>query len=198
MWRRGDVIVRREVLNDGRVWAGTTVHVVQDKPDLLATYIAEGAPLAFPPGPWPIDGGRHPWHGKRRWKGHGALMLQRPRDAYAVWVFWHGPAREFRGWYVNLQAPFRRTPIGYDTQDFELDILVPLDDKWSLKDAELLDHRVREGRFTAEQARAIRSEGDRIGRDLDARRYWWSDEWASWQQDPSWQPAALPDGWNVG
>ena len=52
-------------------------------------------------------------------------MLQRPGDAYAIWHFWHGPEREFRGWYVNLQEPFRRTAQGYDTQDLELDIWVP-------------------------------------------------------------------------
>jgi hypothetical protein len=43
---------------------------------------------------------------------------------HAIWVFWHGPQREFRGWYVNLQEPFRRTSLGVDTQDLELDILI--------------------------------------------------------------------------
>jgi len=29
-------------------------------------------------------------------------MLHRPADAYAVWVFWRGPARAFHCWYLNL------------------------------------------------------------------------------------------------
>jgi predicted RNA-binding protein associated with RNAse of E/G family len=106
-----------------------------------------------------------------------------------VWVFWHGPEREFRGWYLNLQEPFRRTPQGYDTQDLELDIWVPIDGRWEWKDEELLDQRVREGRFTAAQAEAIRAEGARITAELDAGRRWWSDDWAQWQPPAGWRAA---------
>jgi hypothetical protein len=113
-------------------------------------------------------------------------MLQRPGDAYAIWLFWHGPDREFRGWYVNLQEPFRRTAVGYDTQDLELDIWLPLDASWEWKDDELLEQRVQEGRFTAAQVAAIRAEGARIAADLDDGRRWWSGDWASWTPDPGW------------
>jgi hypothetical protein len=118
--------------------------------------------------------------------GHGLLMLQRPGDAYAIWLFWHGPDREFRGWYVNLQEPFRRTAEGYDTQDLELDIWLPLDAPWEWKDDELLEQRVRDGRFTSAQVAAIRAEGARIAADLDEGRRWWSGAWASWTPDPVW------------
>ena len=50
MWAEGDVVLRREVLNDGRPWVETTVVVVRDEPGLLATYLAEGTPFTFPPG----------------------------------------------------------------------------------------------------------------------------------------------------
>ena len=185
-WQPGEAVVRQEVLNDGRVWLRFPVLVVRDDPGLLATYVPEGTPFEFPEGSWPTSNGRHPWHGRERWKGHGLLMLQRPGDAYAIWLFWHGPEREFRGWYVNLQEPFRRNARGYDTQDLELDIWVPLDAPWEWKDDELLDERVREGRFTAAQAAEIRAEGARIAADLDAGRRWWSDDWASWTPDHAW------------
>ena len=185
-WQPGEAVVRQEVLNDGRVWLRFPVRVVRDDPGLLATYVPEGTPFEFPEGSWPTSNGRHPWHGRERWKGHGLLMLQRPGEAYAIWLFWHGPEREFRGWYVNLQEPFRRDAQGYDTQDLELDIWVPLDAPWEWKDDELLDERVREGRFTAAQAAEIRAEGARIAADLDAGRRWWSDDWASWTPDHAW------------
>ncbi len=185
-WQPGEAVVRQEVLNDGRVWLRFPVLVVRDDPGLLATYVPEGTPFEFPEGSWPTSNGRHPWHGRERWKGHGLLMLQRPGDAYAIWLFWHGPEREFRGWYVNLQEPFRRNAQGYDTQDLELDIWVPLGARWEWKDDELLDERVREGRFTAAQAAEIRAEGARIAADLDAGRRWWSDDWASWTPDHAW------------
>ena len=88
-WNPGDVVVRREVLNDGHPWAEIAVIVIEDSPELLVTYIPEGAPIRFPPAPF----GPHPWLGKERWHGHGTLMLQRPDNWYAVWVFWSGPKR---------------------------------------------------------------------------------------------------------
>ena len=66
-----------------------------------------------------------------------------------IWLFWRGAGRAFAGWYVNIQEPFRRTVTGYDTQDLELDIWIPLDRPWEWKDEELLERRVEEGRFTA-------------------------------------------------
>jgi len=99
----------------GKPWLGTIVFVVEDTPDLLASYLPEGSPFIFPDGEWPGDG-RHPWHGRGVWEGHGVLMLQRPGESYAVWHFWNGPGRRFGGWYLNLQEPFRRTAVGYDSR----------------------------------------------------------------------------------
>lgn len=178
MWAAGEVVVRREVRNDGWAWLEVPVLVVRDDADLLVTYMAEGAPFTFPPGPE-----RHPWSDRGAWQGHGVLMLHRPRDAHAVWVFWHGPERAFHGWYLNLQEPFRRTAEGYDTQDLELDIWIPAGGAWQLKDDELLDVRVREGRFTQDQARATRREAARITAELDAGRQWWDDAWSTWRPD---------------
>ena len=190
VWAEGDVILRREVLNDGRAWVEIPVRVVRDEPDLLATYIPEGAPFHFPEGDWPTRSGVHPWHGKERWQGHGVLMLQRPDEAHAIWIFWEGPEREFHGWYVNLQEPFRRTPDGYDTQDLELDIWVPLGGGWEWKDADALEERVREGRFTPEQVEAIWAEGRRVVSELEAGHRWWDPWWALWEPDPAWTHVA--------
>ena len=96
------------------------------------------------------------------------LMLQRPGEAHAVWHFWDGPDRDFRCWYLNLQSPFRRTSIGYDTQDLELDIVVAPDGSFVLKDLELMDQRVADGRFTPELVAEVIVDGDRIMADLAA------------------------------
>jgi hypothetical protein len=194
VWTNGDVVLRREVLNDGRPWLEVPVIVVQDDDELLATYIAEGAPFRFPPGPFPTGNGLHPWHGKQRWHGHGVLMLQRPGEAHAVWVFWAGPERTFRGWYINLQEPFRRTDHGYDTQDLELDIWVPTDRPWEWKDAEMMELRIAEGRYTADQVETTWVEGRRVAAELDAGRRWWAESWATWQPDPAWPTPELPGG----
>ena len=194
-WRHGDVVLRREILNDGRSWAEVPVIVVRDEPELLATYIASGAPFRFPPGDWPTATGEHPWAGKTHWHGHGVLTLQRPGEAHSVWVFWHGEGRSFHGWYLNLQEPFRRTPFGYDTQDHELDIWIPRDGPWALKDDALLDERVREGRFTPEQAAEIRAEGRRLTEALEAGDRWWDETWSLWKPDPAWPTPTFDLSW---
>ncbi len=194
LWQPGQAIVRREVLRHG-IWLGTMVFVIEDRPDLLVSYLPEGAPFGFPPGDWPTPDGRHPWHGRQSWEGHGTLMLQRPGDAHAVWHFWHGPERAFAGWYLNLQEPFRRTAIGYDTQDLELDIWVRPDGNWNYKDMEVLPDRVAEGRWTEEEVAEIKRNGKRLGARLDAGERWWDESWADWRPDPAWQVPDLPDGW---
>lgn len=187
-WQPGDVVVRREIAW-GRPWLACPVFVVADTTELLATYLAQGAPFGYLPG-WP-----HPWYPQPAWYGHGVLMLQRPGEDYAVWHFWEGPDRAFARWYLNFQEPFRRTAIGYDTQDLELDVVIGLDRSCRLKDADLVEQRVREGRFTSAVADRIRAEAERIIGDVAAGRTWWDDEWASWEPDPAWVAPELPAGW---
>lgn len=193
-WQRGEPIVRREVWR-GKPWMGTVVLVVEDAPDLLVTYLPEGAPFAFPDGDWP--GGRHPWHGRGAWAGHGVLMLHRPGDAYAVWHFWEGASRRFTGWYLNLQDPFRRHCDGFDTMDHELDVWIPAGGVWRFKDAHLLAERVAEGRFTSEEVTSFRRTGDAIGSMLDDGEAWWDEAWTRWAPDRGWEVPALPPRWDA-
>lgn len=189
----GEAIVRREVWHEEPKvgWAGI---VVVDTPELLALYMPEGSPFVFAAD---FFGAPHPWSCRDRWEGHGVLQLQRPGEMHAVWVFWHGPERAFRGWYVNLQEPFRRARLGFDTQDLELDIVVGLDGSWRYKDDEKLESWIDRGRWTAGEVDAIRKEGARLAVELDSGRRWWTDEWAGWTPDPRWRTPALPTDWDT-
>lgn len=104
------------------------------------------------------------------------LELRRPGDAYSVVHFWRGENGAFTCWYVNLEEPFRRTPIGFDSSDQELDIVVLPDRSWFFKDWDLLDQHVARGRYSPELVATIRAEGLRIGAELDARTHWWDDQ----------------------
>ena len=55
--------------------------------------------------------------------GEGPLGVHRPGHPCAVWAYWGRPDR-LPGWYVNVQVPDRRTEIGSDSLDLELDLLV--------------------------------------------------------------------------
>ena len=190
-WEPGQHIVHREIWR-GRPWHANMAIVVEDTAEALVSYTPEGSPHAFPAS---ADGRKHPWDGRQRWVGNGVLMLQRPGEAYAVWHFWEGEERAFDGWYLNLQEPFRRTAIGFDTQDLELDIWLPLDGNWRFKDDELLEVRIADGRFTSSQVERIRELGSSIGAMLDRGERWWADSWTAFTPDPGWVTPAFPAGW---
>ncbi len=209
-WSAGDVIVRREVLGmsplqgdgsrapwHGKPWFGCPVRVIEDSETQLVTYLPPGAAFGFVDGAWPTPDGRHPWHGRTSWTGHGCLMVQRPGDHHAVWHFWDGPDRTFACWYINLQTAFQRTTIGYDTQDLELDLVVLPDGTWTMKDQEALGERVQEGRYSQRLHDWVLDLGEELGAALDARRHWWDHGWAGWSPDPGWRHLALPGGWET-
>lgn len=123
-------------------------------------------------------------------------MLQRPGDAYAVFVFWRGEPRTFAQWYLNLQAPFRRTSIGIDTVDHTLDLWSSDGETWHWKDEETLGECVSQGRLTASEAAAIHAEGVRLHAQLRASGRWWDDAWANWTPDPTWDVPTLRDDWD--
>lgn len=194
-WSYGDIVVRREI-SWGQPCLAIPVYVVQDSEDLLATYIAQHAPFSFADVPWPTETGRHPWWPRSGWSGHGTLMLQRPGEAYAVFLFWEGVERRFAAWYLNLQDPFRRTAIGYDTEDHELDVVVLRTGEWFFKDEDALAASLRRGRYAGAAETAIRRQGADIAEMLDHGKRWWDKSWADWVPDPSWAPpAAAPQGW---
>jgi hypothetical protein len=188
----GEPIVRRDVWH-GRPVVGWGGIVVADDEDLLALYMPEGSPLGFPPEDF--FGAPHPWSNKDRWTGHGVLQLQRPGEMHAVWVFWSGPERELGSWYLNVQEPFRRSSIGFDTQDLELDLVVSPDGRWRFKDDEKMDGWIERGRWTASEVEGIRAEGRRLAARLEAGERWWDERWASWTPDPGWPVPQLPAGW---
>jgi len=190
------VIVRREVLH-GRLWSAFPTYVVADDPGLLALFVPTGSPLAFPD--WPYDRWHHPWHvaGYTKWSGHGKLMLHRPTDAYSVDVYWSGDDRVFAGWYINLQEPIRRHRVGVDTLDHELDFWQPAVGQWEIKDEDLFERRVQEGRYSSTQAESIRATGVKVAKLLDERAFWWDDRWAGWMPPDSWLASPMPTDWDT-
>jgi hypothetical protein len=203
-WSSGDIVARDELLGfqpdevtsrtaaDG-VWLQTPVYVVEDTAEHLVTYTAPGARFRFPAGPWPTSTGRHPWSDRGgAWSGNGCLMVQRPGEHVAIWHFWDGEDRRFACWYLNLQTAFVRTPTGYSTQDLELDIIVLPDGQFVVKDDELLDERVSDGRYTTELVTWIRAYGNDLTSRLQSDGPWWDRSWAQWTPPDDWIDPELP------
>ena len=121
----------------------------------------------------------------------GQLRLSRRDQVYSVHLFRH-PDGSFRGWYVNLERPQRRTRLGFDFEDELLDLWIEPGHEPEWLDEDELDEAVRLGIFSAERATEIRAKGERV---LAVQP--WPTGWEEWQPDPRWQAPSLPPGWEV-
>lgn len=196
-WSAGASIILREV-RQGQIWSAKPVTVVQDTPELIALWMAPGTRWLQPRRP---DGGRvgivdvlrDSWVlGEAVWHGGGALILQLPTAAHALIGFWDDDNQHLSSWYLNLQAPLRRTPLGFDTLDHILDIVVSPDRRtWAWKDEELLAEAVSRGLVTPEAANAFRTEGERALQLLLDGQPPFSSGWERWAPDPAWGIPAL-------
>jgi len=102
----------------------------------------------------------------------------------------------FLGWYVNLETPWRRTALGYDSTDHLLDIWVDPDRRWRWKDENHLAEAVEIELFSQEQAREFRAEGERVIEQIEAWSGPFDEGWEIWRPDPTWPLPSVPDGWD--
>ena len=131
---------------------------------------------------------------EREWRAGGTLRLTPPDEAHSVDLYW-GEAREFLGWYVNLQDPLVRGPIGFDTSDHILDLWVHPDRSWEWKDEDELEGVLALGFFDEREVEAIRREGDRVIERVTAWAPPFCDGWEDWRADPTWPVPTLPESW---
>jgi hypothetical protein len=117
-----------------------------------------------------------------------------PGRQHSVWVFWENGdrGREFSRYFVNLEEPCRRTPIGFDTQDHTLDIVVQPDLTWNWRDEAELEAHVGEGFFTRELAESIRAEGTRVIDEISRQQHPCL-SWPDWVPNPEWTIPHLSD-----
>jgi predicted RNA-binding protein associated with RNAse of E/G family len=124
------------------------------------------------------------------------MVFMPPGAASSVWWFF-APDGEFEGWYVNLEDPCARWSGGVDTADHALDIRVEPDRSWRWKDEDEFAERVGHPLYwTAEQAAAIRAEGQRLADLAETGKFPFDGSWCDLRPDPGWPPLTRPDGWD--
>lgn len=203
-WAPGSVAVWRSV-KDGVVDVATPCRVVRDEADLVALYLCPGTRSRRRAGRRGGPSGRQllpdGWNGdyeERVWHTHRALFLHRPGDAHSIGVFWREADGAFWYWYVNLEAPWRRSAIGFDTWDHALDLVVAPDLRsWAWKDEDEFAWWQEVGIITAAEAAAIRAEGERVLDRIRRRASPFCDGWERWTPDPGWTVPSLPLTWRL-
>ena len=197
-WQPRDHIVLREIWR-GRVWSGRPYTVVEDGPCRLVLYAKAGVRWVRP---CRADGAA-PRIRKAGWVlredawSTEALRIVTPGSRHSVLLLWTAGFGELLLWYVNLEEPLTRTPIGFDYLDQLLDIEIAPDlSSWKWKDEDEVEEAVARGVMTPGDAGRARDEGERVIAALDAGEPPFSEPWERWRPDPGWAAPGLPDGWD--
>ena len=156
-----ETAVRRDVFRR-KVWSAHAFRVVEDTAEALVLGCRPGAELAVPTTwiewlrtgdasarrralPNLADGN---WRlGRWTWRDTAHLQWVPPDTWFSVNAFYDVTGdHRLTHWYVNFQRPMRRTPIGFDTFDLLLDLVVAPDlSQWEWKDEDEYAHGRRLG-----------------------------------------------------
>lgn len=142
------------------------------------------------------------WSGSRTisvWEQAPTIRVHPLGRSYSVIRSWLEVERRFHGWYVNLEQPWVRTMVCFDSRDDVLDVTVTDDlSKCELKDEDELDFAVEVGKMTALEAQSIRSTAQSAIDDITRRRWPFDDDaWHAFRPVVDTQPPDLPSGWDA-
>ncbi|GLY94639.1 DUF402 domain-containing protein [Actinoplanes sp. NBRC 103695] len=204
----GQVILHRNTRR-GRIAFARPVRVVSDTSLGLLVWMARHTPVMYevaadgrgargrPFAEWvtlPYE------HRPGEWQGAGILMLFPPEADHSVWWFWTDEG-VFDGWYVNLEERVVRWAdgdlAGVDVIDQDLDVVVRPDRTWEWKDEDEFAERLAfPDHYWATDEQAIRAEGRRVIKIVEAGEFPFDGTWTDFVPDPSWELPELPDGWD--
>jgi hypothetical protein len=198
----GDVVVLRYVTSGGRIEICWPCRVVEDRDHLVALFIAAGTRYKAGPKKSAAEKRRQPQGAlppdEYVWRTD-TLRLMLPARSHSVSLSWgieHGTRRLLK-YFVNMEEPFRRTAIGFDTHDHTLDIEVTPALAWRWRDEEELANHVAEGFYTPELVAAAQAEGRRVIEAVLSREHECMRGWPHWTPPREWSVPALRDGWDT-
>jgi uncharacterized protein len=180
-----------------KVFSAIPTTVVAQDGDRTVLGIAPDTPVKWPPGlrvPIPALAEGRWTHVDAHWYGT-RLIIAETGAAHSVYVMW-GRDGEFLGWYVNLEEPWRESPLGFDTTDHLLDIWIDPNRSWRWKDEDHLAEAVDVGLFTPEKATEIRAEGERMIERIEAWSAPFDEGWEGWRRNADRPLPSVPEGWN--
>jgi len=199
------VVVIRTVFR-GQVWTAVPNYLIEESPERVVTaQVPRGRCRFWAPtdqyddpvararvcttlasGNWtpPVE---TTWHTNR-------ILWVWPRAAsYMIRHVWEDATDQFRGWYLNLQTPLRRSRIGFDLWDQLLDVVVRPDRTWFWKDEDQFEDAIRLDVIGSKEAAAVRAQGESLIRGLDALL---PTGWEDWRPEPGWPVLELPAAWD--
>ncbi|WP_405995817.1 DUF402 domain-containing protein [Streptomyces sp. NBC_00986] len=208
----GETAVRRDVFRR-KVWSAHALRVVEDTAEALVLGCRPGAESLAPTTwieslltgdetarlralPNLADGN---WQlGRWTWRDTTHLQWVPPGRWFSVNAFFDaaGDGRLTR-WYVNFQRPMRRTPIGFDTFDLLLDLVVAPDlSRWDWKDEDEYAHGRRLGVVSEADHREVERAREEVAAMIEGSVGPFAAErgLGTWRYEPHWPDPQLPTG----
>jgi hypothetical protein len=204
-WNKGDNVLLRGVY-DNRPTYVQSVRVIKDTPEETALFIWPGAECAAPSGY--IRYGHDSWDRwaetlgntlrleKYLWHTNRFLILLEPEKFYSTIYIWNAASNRFICYYINFQLPFCRTPLGFDTLDLDLDIVIEASLNWKWKDEGEYRHGISAGGIRPEWVSEIENAQSEVFARMEGRAYPFDASWMNWQPDPTWSAPCLPENWD--
>ena len=199
LWNQGDKVLLRGVWRR-KLWFAIVAYIVADTDDLIALYWRAGTPNKIPG--WRLSAQDILVEERLKlidstWTRTDLLMLVKPGASHSVELMWDKDTSEFLCWYVNLQEPLRRTPLGFDTMDQALDIVISPDRaKWRWKDEQEFADMMELGLISPGEAQAIRAEGERVIQMSATNQPPFCDGWEKWSPPDDWSIPEFPQNWD--
>ena len=190
-------IAYRGVWRGRLIWACAAT-VVEDNDKRTVIFWRAGTPVLRPAGrPTPKALLRNDFElVHAEWVRTDVLSITQPGQAHAVELMWEAGQTKLDCWYIQLQEPLRRTRVGFDTMDQVLDIVIwPDKSRWKWKDEDEFAEAVAIGMYSAEEAAAIRTEGEMAIAQFETNQPPFCEPWEDWRPPEDWETAALPEGW---
>ncbi len=172
-------------MHRGRVWRAQACRIVEESAQTIVLWIPAGSPAKVPG-----DGLRIPgddWELVDTAPSRDQVCVARPGRAHSIYLFWTDDW-QLDHWYVNFERPLRRSPVGFDTFDEKLDLIVRPDGTWRWKDEDELEQAAAAGLLDADE---VRAEAERV-----LQNWPFPVGWEDWRPDPSWPVPQLPPGWD--
>ena len=205
LWNEGDNVLLRGVFDQRPVYV-QSLRVVKDTPEETALLIWPGAECAAPQG-YIQQGHNGNWDRwqetlsntlqleKYIWHTNRFLILLEPEKYYSTIYIWEAASSEFVCYYINFQLPFRRTPLGFDSLDLDLDIVVKVSHEWQWKDVEEYQQAIRMGGIQTDWVKEIERAQVEVFSRIEKQTYPLDASWLNWQPDPAWSAPYLPEDW---
>lgn len=206
----GSRVVVRTVTNGRIRWAASAI-TVRDDDDAIAYFRPPGGTVKVTQGSvWRGSESRRDRESRLRqellegtWvlvdkmlsNNAGLLIVSKPDDWFSVKLIRDG-ASDFVPTYINIQRPYRRTAIGFDTDDLCLDIVVSMDGSYAIKDDDEFNERCAIGIYSKRERDAVHAARDAAIPFLErgSERF---DVWRTWTPPVALQAPVLPDDWAI-